>query len=504
MAPNPGMRQESPFVSTDLARRAGGALIWRGLALGGEKIIFLLRLLVLARLLSPEDFGVVAIGMIALAMALSLTNFGVVDSLIQQPAADRRHLDTAWTISLLRGIGITTVLFVAAPWIAEGFGDARATGIVRALALTALFQAAASIEVARLNRELRFRGLAGIRLSGAIANTIVAVLLARNLGPWALVWGAIAGAVTHLVVSYLVAPYRPAFSLSEQATSRIASFGRWIFLIGITAMATDAALRWIIANRLGVLELGLFFMAARLAFLPGQLISELVGEVSFPVYAQLQENPKKAAAAFRGLLVSVAALLLPACLVFAWLVPGIVQYVLGERWEGAVVVMQLLILGSIVGLLGDGVTPALKAAGRPSSVLVMDLLQLVLMVAMGWPLIGAFGLPGAGLAWVGSILSSQLLAAAYARRLFGSPFEGLGWPLLAVVTSALLATAAAALVVAILPGAIGVGAAILCSIAAAGAVTLFLDRQFDLGILQTVSGPFPWLQRLAGSRQAAN
>jgi hypothetical protein len=137
-------------------------------------------------------------------------------------------------------------------------------------------------------------------------------------------------------------------------------------------------------------------------------------------------------------------------------------------------------------------------------VLVMDLLQLVLMVAMGWPLIGAFGLPGAGLAWVGSVLSSQLLAAAYARRLFRSPFEGLGWPLLAVVTSALLATAAAALVVAILPGAIGVGAAILCSIAAAGAVTLFLDRQFDLGILQTVSGPFPWLQRLAGSRQAAN
>jgi hypothetical protein len=82
---------------TSLAHRAGGALLWRGLAMGGENIIFLVRLVVLARLLMPEDFGLVAIGLVALAIAMSLTEFGIVAALIQQPAADKRHLDTAWT-----------------------------------------------------------------------------------------------------------------------------------------------------------------------------------------------------------------------------------------------------------------------------------------------------------------------------------------------------------------------------------------------------------------------
>jgi O-antigen/teichoic acid export membrane protein len=489
------MRQESPSVTSELARRAFGALIWRGLAMGGEKVIFLVRLIVLARLLSPEDFGLVAIGMTVLAIALSLTNFGVVAALIQQPAADKRHRDTAWTIGLLRGTGITLLLALAAPWIADAFADPRATNIIRALALTALIQGAESIEVARLNRELRFRGLASIRLSAAIANTVVAVALARSQGPWALVWGALAGAAIQMAFSYVVAPYRPGLRLADDATASIARFGRWIFVIGVLGVVGDAALRWIIATRLGVVELGLFFMTARLAFLPAQLISELVSDVAFPVYAQLQTDRRQAAAAFKRLLVAVAALLVPACLVFAWLVPDLVQHVLGERWQGVVAVMPLLILSSIVGLLGDGVVPVLKGTGQPAGIAVMELLQLVLMVALGWPLIGAYGLVGAGIAWLAAIAVSQILAARYARRLFGEPFTGIARPLLAILSGAALATMVAALTVAWLPSLSGLVLAVLASGGTAAVVMLVLDRRWRLGIMATFSGSFPWLRK---------
>lgn len=102
---------------------------------------------------------------------------------------------------MLRGAAITLAPFARAPWITAGFGEARAPDIIRALALTAFLQAAASIEVARLNREFHFRQLAGIRLSAAIVNTLVAVLLASRLGPRARVWGAIAGAFVHMATS---------------------------------------------------------------------------------------------------------------------------------------------------------------------------------------------------------------------------------------------------------------------------------------------------------------
>lgn len=488
-------------MATELARRAGKALIWRGFATGVEKVIFLARLLILARLLAPEDFGLVAIGMTVLAVTRSLTDFGVVASLIQQPAANKRHLDTAWTINLARGLLIVFALIVLAPWLAGLFSDPRATDIIRALALTALLDAMGSIDVARLNRELRFGGLAGIRVGGALANTIVAIAMASDYGAWALVWGAVAGASTQMLLSYVAAPYRPAIALVDKATLSIARFGRWMFLIGILAVATDALLRWLVATRLGVAELGLFFMAVRLAFLPAQLVSELVGEVAFPVYAQLQTDKPKAEAAFRGLQISVAALLVPACLVFAWLVPELVEHVLGPRWEGMIAVTQLLILSSVAGLLGDAVGPLLKGSGEPAGIAAMDSLQLALIASLGWLLVPAFGLEGAGVAWVCGVVGSQFLAVLYARQLLERPFAGLGAPILAICVIALLTTAVSAIVATTVPGPYGLVLAILLAAATAAIVTVAVDRRFDLGILQTISGPFPWLRRFAGPGQ---
>ena len=488
-----------PFVTKDLARRAVVALIWRGFSMGGEKIIFLVRLIILARLLLPDDFGLVAIGLTVLTVATSLTDFGVVAALIQQPATDKRHLDTAWTIGLLRGIIVTVSLLVLAPFIAELFDEGRAAGIIRALAFTALIQAVASIEVARLNRELRFHGLASIRLSAAIANTIVAILLAPHYGAWALVWGSLAASLINSAFSYVIAPYRPAFRLADTATASIARFGRWIFLIGVLAVAADAILRWLVATQLGVAELGLFFLAVRLAFLPSQLVSELVSDVAFPVYAELQLNRQKAAAAFRGLLISVALALIPACMVLAVLMPDLVQHVLGDRWQGAIVITQLLIISSIAGMLGDGVAPVLKGTGRPAGIAAMDALQLALILVLGWPLIGKYGLVGAGIAWLTAIIASQVLAAWYARRLFDKPFAGLAAPLSAILCAAVLATVVAAVVVDVLEGAPGIAAAAVASAGVAALATLVLDRCFSLGILQTISGPMPWLRRFAGS-----
>lgn len=487
---------ESPFVSRDLARRVLLALLWRGAGMGGEKVIFLVRLIVLARLLTPEDFGLVAIGMTVLAITLHLTDFGVVAALIQQPATDKRHLDTAWTIGLLRGTAVSVVLLLAAPWIAAAFQEPRASDIIRALSLNAVIQAAASIEVARLNRQLRFRELAGTRLSAAIVNTIVAIALAPGYGPFAIVWGAIAGALTQTASTYVVAPYRPGLRLSDEATASIVRFGRWIFLIGVLAVASEGLLRWLIATQLGVAELGLFFMAARLAFLPSQLATGLVNEVAFPLYAELQTNPEKAVEAFRKILVGVAAFLVPACLVFLVLVPDLVVHVLGERWEGATAVMSLLILSTIVGLLGDCVTPVLKGTGRPSGVAKMDALQFVVIVILALPMTTAFGLAGAGLVWLVAAAASQVLATGYIRRLFTRPFAGLVRPTIAILAISAISMGAAALMLVVLPGVIGIAAALLAATGAGAALTLLLDRQLGLGILQAVFQPFP---RLRGS-----
>ena len=482
-------------MSRDLRQRAVGALMWRGIAVGGDKLVFIARLVILARLLTPDDFGLVAIGLVVVAIAQSLTEFGLVAALIQRPATDKIQLDTAWTISFLRGLGITGVLFVAAPWIAAGFDEPRATAIIRALAFTTLLQTAASIEVARLNREFHFGRLAAIKLGAGIANTIVAIALARSLGAWALVCGALAGAAAHFTLSYVVAPYRPGLRLADEAALSLVRFGRWIFVVGVLSVAGEGALRWLVATRLGVAEVGLLFLGIRLAYLPAQLTSEVVSEVAFPVYAHLQNDAALAAATFRGLLISVAALLVPACLVFAWLVPDIVSHVLGERWQGAIVLTQFAIMSSLASILSEGLTAVLKGTGNPAGIAAMRAIHVVVLVTVSWPLIGAYGLAGAGAAWLAATVAAQLVAARWALRLMHSPFAGLGGPLAAIGAATLAATMVAAVVAARMPGVAGLAVAGLASAGTTVLVTVWLDRRFGLGILATASVPLRWLRR---------
>ena len=485
-----------------LARQAGNAVLWRGLSLSIEKVIFLVRILVLARILAPADFGLVAIGMVSLAVMVSLTDFGIIPALVQQPASNRRHLDTAWTIGLARGAGINIIMIIAAPFIAHAFGEPDATNIIRLLALTTLFQAGASIEVATLTRELKFKQLALIRLSAAVCNTIVSILLAKTLGAWAIVWGAVGGAITHLVVSYIVAPYRPRFRMESVATISLMRFGRWIFAIGVTSVAADAALRWIISSRLGVAELGLYFMAARLAYLPYQVITELVGEVAFPMYAQLQRNRVKATRAFRTVFVSVLALLLPTSLIFVVLIPDLVTVVLGERWNGSVTVMQLLVTVCVAGVVGDSIIPLLKGMGTPKKVAALDLIQLLVTVPAAWILIGRYGLAGAGLAALLAVVFSQFFAIGYVREVLDRPFSGTAGSCLAIVAASLAGSSVSLLIANLLSGLTALLVSAIIGAVTAIATGLLLDYAFKLNLLSRIAEPFPILARLgSGARQ---
>jgi O-antigen/teichoic acid export membrane protein len=441
--------------------------------------------------------------MVSLAMMVQLTDFGVVPALVQRPARDKRHSDTAWTIGLTRGAGINVILFVAAPYIAGLFGEPAATNIIRVLALSTLLQAAASIEIATLTRELRFNRLVVIRLSAAVCNLVVSIVLAERLGAWAMVWGTVAGAVTHLVASYVVAPYRPRLRMQRVAATSLMKFGRWIFLIGIIGVAADAALRWIISRRLGVTELGLFFMAALLAYLPYQLITELVGEVAFPLYSQLQENSAKAARTFRTVFVSTLALLLPASSMLIILIPDLVAVVLGQKWEGATVVMQYLALACIAGVAGDTVAPLLKGMGRPKKAAILDLAHLGLLIPAAWMLVGTFGLAGAGLALLIAVVFSQAFAVRFASETLERPFSGITGSCVAIIGATLAGLSVTAVIIHSLSGMTALVVA-----GSIGAVTmaltgLLLDRVFKLRLMTRMAEPFPVLARLV-SRAPSN
>jgi lipopolysaccharide exporter len=474
-------------------------MFWKAFQLGGVKVIFLARTLILARLLAPDDFGLLAISLIAVDVLMSVTNLGMIPALVQSASPDERHYNTAWTLGMGRAILVAVFVFFFAPYIAEIVAEPRSASLIQVMALRPILEAAASIKLAFLTRQLRFRSLAYVYVPEALVNTGVSIALAPLWGVWGLVAGILAGPVALVIMSYLIAPHRPRLTLEAAPARGLIRFGRWIFLGGIIAISGSAMVQMVISRQLGVAELGLYFLAAKLAFIPAEISGEVVSAVAFPLYSRLQADVKQVARAFRAILSSVSALVIPICVLMVALAPSLVAYVLGPRWESAAHLIQLLALVNIIGLFGDTAVPIFKGLGQPNKFVLIEVIQSTLLVVLIWGLVGRFGVIGAPLAWLTAVGMSQLICAIMIQRLLSDPFTGLAKPMITILFISGLAGVAAWAVTQIIPGVYGLLLAALLGLMAAGILYWLADRRFALGLRRDLSMAFPYVSVLTGS-----
>jgi lipopolysaccharide exporter len=489
-------------VSGGLAQRAGDALAWKAFQLAGVKGVFLLRTVVLARLLLPDDFGLLAIATAAVGAMMSLTELGMTPALVYRDEIDEAHYDTAWTLNVLRGVCVSVVLVMAAPAIAAVFAEPRAIPILRVLALKPLIDAFASTKLAALMRTLVYRRLAVTGLLAAAIETVVSVVLANSLGVWALVCGSLAAAAAATVFSYVVAPHRPRLRLSRRAMRPLIRYGRWVFLNGLSAMMAGAITQVVIARRLGAVELGLYFLAAKLAFLPHEVASQVVGDVAFSLFARVQNERTRVARTFRSVLLGSAALLLPVYALLFSLAPTLVSAVLGEHWRGTEQIIQVLAITGVVGLFGDASGPLFKGLGYPQWILAIEAWQSSVAILLLWTLTGRYGVLGAALAWVVAVGSAQMMSFGFARRILQRPLAGSALPLAITVVASLLAALTAVVITLTASGATGLVMATTAALLVAAVVLWIGDSFFDLELRADLTRTFPQvasLVRLASS-----
>jgi lipopolysaccharide exporter len=488
-------------VSGPLSRRVGAALTWKAVHLGADRVISLVRFLILARLLAPADFGLLAIATVSLELLMTITNFGMIPALIQREEREPRHYHAAFTVGLLRGAAIAAVVVLAAPLIAALFGDDRATNLIRFIALRPLLTAFISIRVADLERELDFRRLALTELPSGIVQTVVAIALVPMMGVYAIVAGMLTGAVLHVAMSYRMAPYRPRLMLARDATADLFRYGRWILATSLVSVLGESALRVIISRQLGTAELGLYYLATRLVSIPNGVISAIVGSVSFPLHARLQEHAGRAVAAFQANLSALLATLVPIYIGVIALAPALVRDVLDERWDGAVPAIRMLALAPLLGIVADSVFPLFEGRGRPERVTKLIVMRSLILLALAWPLATTWGLVGAAGAVVLAEIPTQLVGARMAGRELPKPFSGTGRAVLASFTASGLAGAAAIGVDALVgpPAGLfaGAGAGLLVGVVLLGV----LDRLFGVGLFIRLVAVFPPLARMPGLRR---
>ena len=443
----------------------------------GVRLFAAVRTLVLARLLTPHDFGLVALALLPLSAFAALGAGTSRTALIHRQQRSPVMLDTAWTLGLVRRAAAAAVLALGAPMVAAFFESPEATNVIRAMALLPLLQGLRNIGVVEFQLELRFGQETLLETMGMLAETVVAIGLALWLGnAWALVWGALVGEAVSMAMTYVRHPYRPAFRLDRGEIGRLAGYGGWILGTRVIDWALMGGVQAIVGRRLGTPALGAFQMADRLAQVPTTHLTRMIAPITLPAFAMLQAHPERVRGAYLRVLAPVALVVCPAAALLSAYAGPIVRMLLGPSWSEAAPIVGILAFYGMFRCLGGTAGSLFQALGRPGFQTAAAMAEL-LAVAAALALLLPHGMVGVSAAMVVGGAAAMVVALSLAIRLLN-----LGAGDLARVFGApgLAALAVLALRAALPPGlpetAIGLVALLAGSVALCTAIVLGLIR----------------------------
>lgn len=361
-----------------------------------ERLLGLASTMILARLLVPADFGLVAMAMVFVAAADLLGAFGLDWALVRQPGIERRHLDTAWTIRAGLGLASLFVLVALAVPAATFYREPRITPIILLLGVSLLVGSLENPGVIMFRREMNFSKEFQLRTVAKIAGALVAVCGAVALRSyWALLWGALVSRGAATIMSYVVHPHRPRPTL--EAREELLSFSIWLWAGNILTFLRLRALQLVLGRIVGPRDLGLFAVSGEFADLASTELAAPINRALFSAYAT-KGDPAAVGAAYLQAAPVIWAITLPVVVGTYLAAPQLVHLLLGPQWSDAVPLLRILSLAGMAGLLTSGALHVYWAINRPQLEVLLESLWVVLLLGLVLMLTPARGVEGAALA----------------------------------------------------------------------------------------------------------
>lgn len=374
-----------------------------------ENTLRLLRLVIVARILAPHDFGLFGIALLAMAALETFSQTGFQTALVQKKGDVTPYLDTIWTVSIIRGVVLFIIIFISAPYIALFFNTPQASLIIQVVGATLCVGGFVNSGIVYFQKELEFNKQFLYRLTTILVDFIVVVMAAlvwKNV--WALIIGLLAGSLTGLVTSYIIQPYRPRFRLDVSKTRELLGYGQWVFgstiLVFLVAQGDDA----FVGKFLGATMLGFYQMAYRISNMPATEITHVISQVTFPAYAKIQDDVPRLREAYVRVLQFTAFLSFPIAGLIFVLAPDFTRIFLGEKWMPMVPAMQVLACAGLIRSIAATTGPLLYASGRPKVDTQWQMIRLLVMVLLIYPCTMKWGIVGASIVVLVSILVSTI------------------------------------------------------------------------------------------------
>jgi len=374
------MTATDPATRADLGTKAANAVLWNYASFASGKVLVLVTLAILARLLTPAEFGVVGFATLAIAYLAVLKDLGLGGALIQRQDNTEEAAQTVYSLNLILGALLTAGTILVAPLVANFFDEPLVTPILRVLSVTFLIESLGAVHLVLLARNLDFRRKLVPDMGRALVKGAVAITAAvLGFGVWSLVWGQLAGVAASAVLVRIVVPWRPRMEIHRKLVRPLLRFGMPLMVTNIQN-AIWVNLDYIVIGRmLGDAALGVYTLAYRLPELLIQSIWRVVAGAAFPFFSSLQDSPDLLR---RGFLKSVRfsqLLVVPLALGLLITAEPAIGVLFGDQWAAAVPVLRILAVFTLIASIGFNAGDVYKAVGRADVLAKLGMIDLVVL-----------------------------------------------------------------------------------------------------------------------------
>lgn len=394
---------------------------WMGVLRASTRGLTFVKIAILARLLSPNEFGLFGVAMLALAFLEIITETGINIFLIQEKADLKEYNDTAWVVSILRGFLMFLVLFLFAPYIASFFNSPDATFLLYLTSLIPLIRGFINPAIVRFQKELKFNKEFYLRLSLFSIDSLVAIslgVITKNASSF--VWGMLASAIFEVFYSLLFIKPKPRLIYEGPKAKEVIGRGKWITLAGVFNYLFENVDDTAVGKLINTTSLGIYQVAYKISSLPITEVADVVSKVTFPVYVKISDDSRRLKEAFLKTFLATVALALPIGLILYFFTEPIVLILLGPKWLETIPIIKVLAFFGVVRGATFATYPLFLSLKKQNYVMVVTLVGILGLGATVLPLVARYGILGAAYAaLVGAFLSVPIAFYLVAKILKG-------------------------------------------------------------------------------------
>ena len=354
-------------------------LVWRFLERSGSQVIQFVVSIVLAQLLTPEDYGIIGLITVFISIAQVFINTGFSQSLIQKKDADDLDFSSVFYSGIIFSLIIYGILYFTAPVIAKFYNNLLLTNIVRILGITVIIGSVNCVQTAYVQRTMQFKRFFWSTLIGTIASAIIGIAMAfKGFGVWALVWQQIINTFVNTVVLWFTVKWRPSLVFSFKRLKSLFSFGWKLLFSSLIDTLYQNIYSLVIGKKYSSADLGYYNKGKQFSFLIINNINSSIDSVLFPAMSNLQDNRESVKALTRRAIKTSTFVIFPAMAGLAAVATPLVKLLLTDKWLPCVPFLQFCCFTYAFWPIHTANLQAIKAMGRSDIFLKLEIIKKVI------------------------------------------------------------------------------------------------------------------------------